>query len=55
MDVKGVKDFSDVARSRRVWHSMPARRMPLRSRGISSSGGSGTTGIYIDDVPIQGA
>ncbi|HEY4038387.1 MAG TPA: TonB-dependent receptor [Burkholderiaceae bacterium] len=55
MDEKGIKDFVDVARF------TPGVQIDatgtgvnqISIRGISSSGGSGTTGIYIDDTPIQ--
>jgi len=55
MDEKGIKDFTDVARY------TPGVKIDatgtgtnaISIRGISSSGGSGTTGIYIDDTPIQ--
>jgi iron complex outermembrane receptor protein len=53
MDVKGVKDFSDVARLTPGVAFDASQTNAIAIRGISSSGGSGTTGIYIDDVPIQ--
>ena len=53
MDVKGVKDFSDVARLTPGVAIDASQTNAISIRGISSSGGSGTTGIYIDDVPIQ--
>ena len=55
MDQKGIKDFVDVARFT-PGVSIDATGTGTNSisiRGISSSGGSGTTGIYIDDTPIQ--
>jgi iron complex outermembrane receptor protein len=53
MDVKGIKDFSDIVRFTPgvAFDANETNRISIR--GISSSGGSGTTGIYIDDVPIQ--
>jgi iron complex outermembrane recepter protein len=53
MDVKGIKDFSDIVRFTPgvAFDANETNRIAIR--GISSSGGSGTTGIYIDDVPIQ--
>jgi iron complex outermembrane receptor protein len=53
MDLKGIKDFSDVVRFTPgvAFDADETNRISIR--GISSSGGSGTTGIYIDDVPIQ--
>jgi iron complex outermembrane recepter protein len=53
MDVKGVKDFSDVARLTPGVAFDASQSNAIAIRGISSSGGSGTTGIYIDEVPIQ--
>ncbi|HEY0801578.1 MAG TPA: TonB-dependent receptor [Steroidobacteraceae bacterium] len=53
MDVRGIKDFQDVV------HFTPGVSIDnsgtnnIAIRGIASSGGSGTTGIYIDDTPIQ--
>ncbi len=52
MDKKGVKSFEDVARF------TPGVRFDsgdnsISIRGISSGAGSGTTGVYIDDTPIQ--
>ena len=53
MDVKGVKDINDVARLTPGVTVDASQTNAISIRGISSSGGSGTTGIYIDDVPIQ--
>jgi len=53
MDVKGVKDISDIARLTPGVAIDASQTNAISIRGISSSGGSGTTGIYIDDVPIQ--
>jgi iron complex outermembrane receptor protein len=52
MDKKGVKSIDDVARF------TPGVRFDsgdnsISIRGISSGAGAGTTGIYIDDTPIQ--
>lgn len=52
MEQRGVKSFEDLARF------TPGVRFDagdngISIRGISSSAGSGTTGIYIDDTPIQ--
>jgi outer membrane receptor protein involved in Fe transport len=53
IDEKGIKDFADIARY------VPGVTMDtdltnsITIRGIGSSGGAGTTGIYIDDTPIQ--
>jgi outer membrane receptor protein involved in Fe transport len=53
IDEKGIKDFSDVARFVPGVAFDSSQTNQISIRGISSSGGSGTTGIYIDDVPIQ--
>ena len=53
LDQKGIKDFSDVARYTPGVAFDAGQTNQISIRGISSSGGSGTTGIYIDDVPIQ--
>ena len=50
---KGIKDFSDVVRFTPGVAFDAGQTNQISIRGISSSGGSGTTGIYIDDVPIQ--
>jgi iron complex outermembrane receptor protein len=53
MEERGIKDISDVV------HFTPGVSIDtsgtdnISIRGISSSGGAGTTGIYIDDTPIQ--
>lgn len=52
LDTKGIKSFADVARF------TPGVRFDEGSnnvsiRGIASNAGAGTTGIYIDDTPIQ--
>ncbi len=53
LDQKGIKDFSDVVRFTPGVAFDTSQTNQISIRGISSSGGSGTTGIYIDDVPIQ--
>jgi outer membrane receptor protein involved in Fe transport len=53
IDQKGIRDFSDVARYTPGVAFDSSQTNQISIRGISSSGGSGTTGIYIDDVPIQ--
>jgi outer membrane receptor protein involved in Fe transport len=53
LDIKGVKDFNDVARYTPGVAIDSNGSNNISIRGISSSGGSGTTGIYIDDTPIQ--
>jgi iron complex outermembrane recepter protein len=56
MDSRGVKDFEDLVRLTPGVNltsdtATGANRVAIR--GISSSAGSGTTGIYIDDTPVQ--
>ena len=53
LDIKGIKDIGDVARFTAGVAFDASQTNQIAIRGISSSGGSGTTGIYIDDVPIQ--
>src|SRR6201998_102385 len=53
MDQKGIKDFLDVARFTPGVSIDTSGTNAISIRGISSSGGAGTTGIYIDDTPIQ--
>ena len=53
MELKGIKDFADVARFTPGVAFDSSQTNAIAIRGISSTGGSGTTGIYIDDVPIQ--
>jgi iron complex outermembrane recepter protein len=53
MDTKGIRDFTDVARFTPGVQIDAGQTNAISIRGISSSGGAGTTGIYIDDTPIQ--
>jgi iron complex outermembrane receptor protein len=53
MEIKGVKDIGDVARLTPGVAIDASQSNAISIRGITSTGGSGTTGIYIDDVPIQ--
>src|ERR1700733_10119577 len=53
IDQKGIKDFSDLVRFTPGVSFDSSQTNQISIRGISSSGGSGTTGIYIDDTPIQ--
>ena len=53
MDQLGVKDFQDLARYIPGVNIDPTGTNAISIRGISSSAGAGTTGIYIDDTPIQ--
>jgi len=53
MDNKGIRDFTDIARFTPGVTIDPTGTNSISIRGISASGGAGTTGIYIDDTPIQ--
>jgi iron complex outermembrane receptor protein len=53
LDLKGVKDFQDIVRFTPGVSIDQSGTNAISIRGISSSGGAGTTGIYIDDTPIQ--
>jgi iron complex outermembrane receptor protein len=53
LDQKGIKDFADVARFTPGVTIDSAGTDAISIRGIASSSGAGTTGIYIDDTPIQ--
>jgi iron complex outermembrane recepter protein len=53
MESRGIKDIGDIARFTPGIQVDTAGTDKISIRGISASGGSGTTGIYIDDTPIQ--
>jgi outer membrane receptor protein involved in Fe transport len=53
LDQKGIKDFSEMVRFTPGVNLDTSGTNAISIRGISSSGGAGTTGIYIDDTPIQ--
>src|SRR5271166_4841826 len=53
LDQKGIKDFSEMVRFTPGVTIDTSGTNAISIRGISSSGGAGTTGIYIDDTPIQ--
>jgi len=53
MDMRGIKDIQDVARFTPGIYLDNSGTNNIAIRGIASSGGAGTTGIYIDDTPIQ--
>ena len=53
LDQKGIKDFLDIARFTPGVSIDNSATNAISIRGISSSAGAGTTGIYIDDTPIQ--
>ncbi len=52
LDVTGVKSFADLARFTPGVTFDPDSR-DISIRGVSSKAGAGTTGVYIDDTPIQ--
>jgi outer membrane receptor protein involved in Fe transport len=52
MEVLGIKSFADLARfTPGVTYDDASKDISIR--GVDSTAGSGTTGIYIDDTPIQ--
>ena len=53
LDQLGVKDIESVARYTPGVNFNETGTNTISIRGISSSAGAGTTGIYIDDSPIQ--
>jgi outer membrane receptor protein involved in Fe transport len=53
METRGIKDIADLARFTPGINVDEDGTNNISIRGISSSGGAGTTGIYIDDTPIQ--
>jgi iron complex outermembrane receptor protein len=53
IDQRGIKDFQDVVRFTPGVSIDTSGTNAISIRGISSSGGAGTTGVYIDDTPIQ--
>jgi iron complex outermembrane receptor protein len=53
LDIRGVKDFQDVARFTPGVDIDNSGTNNISIRGIASTGGAGTTGIYLDDTPIQ--
>jgi iron complex outermembrane recepter protein len=53
LDLRGIKDFQDVARFTPGIKFDNTGTNNISIRGIASSGGAGTTGIYVDDTPIQ--
>ncbi len=53
LDEKGVKDITELVRYVPGVSIDQTGTNAISIRGISSSAGAGTTGIYIDDTPIQ--
>jgi len=52
LEVLGIKSFAEVQRFTPGVQFDPERK-DIAIRGVSSQAGTGTTGIYIDDTPIQ--
>ena len=52
LEVLGIKSFAEVQRFT-PGVQFDSERKDIAIRGISSQAGTGTTGIYIDDTPIQ--
>src|SRR5579862_1085595 len=53
LDLRGIKDIEGLARFTPGINVDNSGTNNIAIRGIASSGGAGTTGIYIDDTPIQ--
>ncbi len=53
MDTLGIKDIADFARFTPGMSVDNSGTNNIAIRGIANTGGAGTTGIYIDDTPIQ--
>ncbi len=56
MEARGVKQFDDLIRltpGLNLTRQSATGASQIAIRGISSDAGSGTTGVYIDDTPIQ--
>jgi len=52
MDIQGIKSFADVSKFTPGVTFDPDSH-DISIRGIQSSAGSSTTGVYIDDTPVQ--
>lgn len=54
IDSRGIRDFTDIIRQTTgVTFERSNTTTNIAIRGVNSSVGAATTGIYIDDVPIQ--
>lgn len=53
LDERGIRDITELVRYTPGVSIDTSGTNAIAIRGISSSGGAGTTGIYIDDTPIQ--
>src|SRR5579863_4016775 len=52
MDVQGIKSFADISKFT-PGVTFDAASHDVTIRGIESTAGSSTTGVYIDDTPVQ--
>lgn len=52
MDIEGIKSFADISKFT-PGVTFDEASHDISIRGISSGAGSGTTGVYIDDTPVQ--
>ncbi len=53
LDQRGIRDITELVRFTPGMNIDTTGTNQIAIRGISSSAGAGTTGIYIDDTPIQ--
>jgi len=53
LDDRGIKDFTEIARFTPGVNFDNSGTNNISIRGITSTGGAGTTGIYLDETPIQ--
>jgi iron complex outermembrane receptor protein len=53
IEARGIEDFTQIARFTPGVNFDNSGTNNISIRGISSTGGAGTTGIYLDDTPIQ--
>src|SRR5262249_56297808 len=53
IDALGIRDFNDVARFTPGVAIDTGGTNAIAIRGISASAGAATTGVYINDTPIQ--
>jgi outer membrane receptor protein involved in Fe transport len=53
LDARGIRDITEIVRFTPGMNIDSSGTNQISIRGISSSAGAGTTGIYIDDTPIQ--
>ena len=53
LDLRGIKDIQDLAKFTPGVTVDNSGTNNISIRGIASTGGAGTTGIYVDETPIQ--